>query len=66
MKLMINGNETELQDGLTVTGLLQSLRIDPGRVAVEVNMTIIKKCDLESHLLKDGDTVEIVNFVGGG
>jgi len=66
MKLKINGNETALDDGLTVAGLLDHLRIEPGRVAVEVNMTIIKKCDLESHLLKDGDNVEIVNFVGGG
>ncbi|MDH4028050.1 MAG: sulfur carrier protein ThiS [Nitrospirota bacterium] len=66
MKLMINGNETVLQGDLTVTGLLQSLQIEPARVAVEVNMTIVKRCDFQSHALKDGDNVEIVNFVGGG
>ncbi len=66
MKLIINGNEQIIKDGLTVTGLLESLQIEPGRVAVEVNLKIIKKCDFESHMLKDDDSVEIVNFVGGG
>ncbi len=66
MKLIINGNEQVIKDGLTVTGLLDSLVIEPGRVAVEVNLKIIKKCDFEGHMLNDGDSVEIVNFVGGG
>ena len=66
MKLVINGKEMDLKDGLTVTGLLESLEIDPGRVAVEVNLKIIKRCDRGEHQLNDGDSVEIVNFVGGG
>jgi sulfur carrier protein len=66
MKLKINGTETEIQDSLTVSGLLETLQIEPGRVAVEVNMQIIKKCDFQGQILKDGDSLEIVNFVGGG
>lgn len=66
MKLILNGTETELMDGLTVTGLLEALKIDPGRVAVEVNLKIVRKCDYEKHTLNDRDSVEIVNFVGGG
>lgn len=66
MKLTINGNETDIKDGLTVAGLLASLQIEPARVAVEVNLNIVKKCDYENQELNDGDTVEIVNFVGGG
>ncbi len=66
MNLKLNGTETELKEGLTVTGLLETLKIDPGRVAVEVNLKIVKKCDYEKHTLYDGDAVEIVNFVGGG
>lgn len=66
MKLKINGTETEIKDGLSVAGLLQHLKIEPGRVAVEVNLKIIKKSDYEKHALNDGDAVEIVNFVGGG
>jgi sulfur carrier protein len=66
MRLLVNGTETELKDDLTVTGLLESLEIDPGRVAVEVNLKIIKKCDYDSQALNEGDAIEIVNFVGGG
>ncbi len=66
MKLTINGNGTELQDGLTVKGLLECLEIEPARVAVEVNLKIIRKDDFHRLVLKDGDSVEIVNFVGGG
>lgn len=66
VKLKLNGTETDIQDGLTVTGLLETLKIDPGRVAVEVNLKIVKKCDYEKHILNDSDAVEIVNFVGGG
>ncbi len=67
MKLVLNGDETEFNgDALTVAGLLENLEIEPARVAVEVNLKIIRKCDFQRHLLKDGDAVEIVNFVGGG
>lgn len=66
MKLKLNGTDSEIQGGITVAGLLKTLQIEPGRVAVEVNMQIIKKCDFSGHILKDGDSVEIVNFVGGG
>ncbi len=66
MKLTVNGNITEHADNLSVEGLLTELDIEPGRVAVEVNLKIIKKDHYQDHLLSDGDSVEIVNFVGGG
>ncbi|GBE03373.1 sulfur carrier protein ThiS [bacterium BMS3Abin09] len=66
MKLVINGTDTEIEDNLTITGLLESFEIDPNRVAVEVNLKIIKRSDFGEHQLNEGDTVEIVNFVGGG
>jgi sulfur carrier protein len=66
MKLKLNGTDSEMKDGITVAGLLNTLNIEPVRVAVEVNLNIIKKCDYEKHVLNDGDAVEIVNFVGGG
>lgn len=66
MKLRINGTDSEIQDGITISGLLESLQIEPARVAVEVNLQIVKKCNYQDHLLKESDSVEIVNFVGGG
>jgi sulfur carrier protein len=66
MKLILNGDTSEFQGIQTVAELLKDLKIEPFSVAVEVNLGIIKKPDYERHVLKDGDSVEIVNFVGGG
>jgi len=42
------------------------LKILPERVVVEVNLKILKRAEHASTMLKDGDQVEIVHFVGGG
>jgi len=49
-----------------VQELLDELKIASGRVAVEVNMIVVRKAEYGTFQLNDGDTVEIVNFVGGG
>ena len=67
MTLTINGKGIEFsQSSLTISGLLKQLGIEPARVAVEVNLAIVKKSAYEKQVLRSGDTVEIVNFVGGG
>jgi sulfur carrier protein len=66
MKIHINGEEKEIIDGLSIAGLLAELEIRPGRIVVELNRTIISRQAQESTLLKEGDVLEIVHFVGGG
>ncbi|MDP2278898.1 MAG: sulfur carrier protein ThiS [Nitrospirota bacterium] len=66
MRLIINGEDLEVSKAETLQELLGELHIKPERVAVEVNLSIIKKSDYGSCRLKDGDSIEIVNFVGGG
>ena len=66
MRLTVNGELFDAKKSETLAGLLEELRIGPERVAVEINMTIVKKSDYSTFLLKEGDRVEIVNFVGGG
>ena len=66
MKLKINGEEREIADGLSLTGLLDSLEIRPGRVVVERNRDIVPREIFGVTMLSDGDTLEIVHFVGGG
>lgn len=66
MRLKINGETREDVKASTVAELLEELKIQPERVAVEVNLSVIKKQDYERTALDDGDAVEIVNFVGGG
>ena len=51
---------------MTVTELLAELSIDARRVAVERNLTILKRDAFAQTTLADGDEIEIVNFVGGG
>jgi sulfur carrier protein len=66
MRLIINGDVLEESHAGTVTELLDELNIRPDQVAVEVNLSIIKKDAYETFKLHDGDTIEIVKFVGGG
>lgn len=66
MKIFLNGEERGFLDGLTVSALLEGIGIQKERVAVELNLEIVPKKNFEDTVLKDGDRVEIVNFVGGG
>ena len=65
-ELMVNGVKQSVPDGTTVTQLLNVLKIVPERVVVELNLTILKRAEHGTAILKDGDQVEIVHFVGGG
>ena len=66
MTIKLNGDPHELQQPLSVSALLAQLEIDARRVAVELNLAVVKKAAYDSAVIKDGDEVEIVNFVGGG
>ena len=66
LRIILNGDAFELENPLTVAELLGRLAIDPRRVAVEHNLHIIKRQTFSDTMVQDGDTVEIVNFVGGG
>ena len=66
MTITINGDKHELAAPVSVSALLQQLDIDARRVAVELNLTVVKKAAYDSSVIKEGDAVEIVNFVGGG
>lgn len=66
MNIRINGEEKEIAEGLSIAALLDKLQIRPGRVVVELNRNIIAREAHDSTALKDGDTLEIVHFVGGG
>lgn len=66
MRIILNGENTEQEDGISIAGLLTRLNIGLERVAVEVNLDIVPKASYETRLLSDGDKIEIVHFVGGG
>ncbi len=65
MKVRVNGSQMDVK-ATTIAELLQELEINPQRVVVEVNLEIIKRDRFSEHKIKEGDSIEIVNFVGGG
>jgi sulfur carrier protein len=66
MRIQLNGEATELPDGLTVRDLLDRLGIGVGPVAVERNGSVMRRSAHAETALVDGDVLEIVHFAGGG
>ncbi|HEY4765241.1 MAG TPA: sulfur carrier protein ThiS [Candidatus Sulfotelmatobacter sp.] len=69
MKLQINGDERDFSDvpaSLTLAALVAILGMKPDRVAVELNRDIVPRDRWAATLLKEGDRLEVVHFVGGG
>lgn len=64
--LTVNGEPRPVAEGTTVAQLLEQLRVVPERVVVEVNVQVIQRDRRAATLLRAGDVVEIVQFVGGG
>lgn len=55
-----------MPQGLSVTGLLEHLQVDLGRVAVELNRSLVRKRDWAQTVVEANALVEVVHFVGGG
>lgn len=66
MELMVNGKKLEVPDGATITALLEELNINPLRVAVQLNLEIIKRERYDTTTLRTGDKLEIITFMAGG
>ncbi len=66
MIIIVNGDSMTLDDGLSVSMLLERLKLTEKRVVVEVNEEIIDKNNFPENILSDGSKVEIIQFVPGG
>jgi thiamine biosynthesis protein ThiS len=66
IRLTVNGEERAVPAGTTLQALVESLGVDKGRVACEVNLSIVRRADYPRTALRAGDTVEIVQMIGGG
>lgn len=67
MKVIINGKETVLENEVTVKELLVTGYVEMQEyVTVQVNEDIISKDNYETHVIKDGDTIEFLYYMGGG
>ena len=66
MRLVVNGQERQVEPETTVGGLVTACRLNPKHVAVEVNCELVPRRTFDAATLRDGDRVEIVTLVGGG
>jgi sulfur carrier protein len=64
--IILNGDSYPLGADTPLTALLERLDMRRGRVAVEINREIVPKANYDATIVRAGDHVEIINFVGGG
>jgi thiazole synthase len=64
--IRVNGEHRRVFGGVTIAGMLNEIGIDPAKVAVERNLDIVPRSQLDTVCVEDGDDYEIVHFVGGG
>jgi sulfur carrier protein len=66
LTIRLNGEPFEIAGPVTIGALLAELKIDARIVAVEHNVVVVKRQQYDSTMVRDGDEIEIVRFVGGG
>lgn len=67
MTITVSGTKKEVADGLTLPQLIEAEKVEtPEYVTVSINEEFVKKPDIESTVLKEGDNVEFLYFMGGG
>ncbi len=66
LRVQINGEMRELPEQLTLAELTRELALVPERLAIELNREVVRRALWPVTVLREGDQVEIVHFVGGG
>ena len=66
MNITLNGKPELLDEGTCLSQLIKELNIEGKRIAVEINQQIIPKGEHATHVIQDGDIIEIVHAIGGG
>jgi len=64
--VVVNDEPRELSEGATVADLVAGLGLGPRRIAVELNRAVVPRASYAATVLRDGDAVEVIHFVGGG
>ena len=66
IEIVVNGQPRRIDQALNLIDLLRVLNVDPARVAVELNRSIVPRKDWDKAVVGDQAALEIVQFVGGG
>ena len=65
-KIQLNGDSYEINHGTNLNELLDKLKLQKNKVAIEVNGEIVERTKYQNLILNKNDKVEIVHFIGGG
>ena len=66
ISVTVNGEPRTIAAGASIAAMLEEIGIDPRKVAVEHNLEVVPRSTLGDVAVNDGDSFEIVHFVGGG
>ncbi|WP_200762231.1 sulfur carrier protein ThiS [Nitrosophilus alvini] len=66
MKVVINGETKNFNDEKTLQSIIEELKVADKVMAIAVNMEIVKKEKWNEFVPKEGDRIEMLNFVAGG
>lgn len=64
--IILNGTEREIAGDLTIADLMSQLEISAAGTAIAVNGEIVSREFFESHVIEDGDSVDMLRAIGGG
>lgn len=66
MNVTVNGTLRQIEEKLTILQYVELLGLEAERVAIEYNRVILPRADFAKQTLSEGDSLEIIQFVGGG
>ena len=66
IKINLNGKTLSLNKGTSVYKVIKNIKLQPNKIAIELNRKIINKKNMNKIFLKNKDKIEIVHFIGGG
>ncbi len=66
MKIILNGEATQIDNNSTVLQVLQKYKLDSELTVVEINLTVLKKEQFNTFFVKEDDKIELIRFMGGG
>ena len=66
VKIILNGKDHEVRQGITISELLEEMKIVPETVACELNQAIARRKDYTETIISEGDRIEFLQMIGGG
>lgn len=66
INIILNGTNFSIKEGCSLSSLIEDLKLDIKKIAIEKDLQIIHPQNFETTILEEGSSLEIVHFIGGG